>query len=827
MEPMKRTLSLLFLSLFILTCSQDLGTKVSGNTAITPHILWKTAAGQPYPDAVDSVRITITSPDLPNSLINTFAFGDNQGSFTKLASGITIIVTAQGIDSLGNVTWHGSVGPVEISSAVFDITIEAGMVTPIAPSQVVAQTLSHNSIRLIWNENSTNETYYLIQRQTNGSTTWDSIGTATQNVFTDSSLTPVTQYQYKVTAANGAGRSVTTPLASATTLLLDKTGPLVTISAHKKIDTVSTRTVTLYGTARDTSGIYQVMINDVVAQLNADQWMKQNYYLIDTTNTIVVKATDNSPLRNFTLDTVTLVYKSTYVDTTNHAPVFTVTGDTMKATIKVGQNYEKVLRVFDVDANDTLRFVVSSPLSLLGKDTISWKPRIADVGIKACYALVYDKKQARDSIGWAITVLDSAAQIPNHPPIFVTEVTSIPDSVGPNKAYGDTLAASDEDAGQQLTFSILSGPAGLTIGSTTGIVAWTPTATGTFPVTARVTDDSTAHADIGWTITVAVTPKAPGSPTISSATAGDGLVTVSWGSVQGATSYNLYYKAGTTVDIATGTKIIGVTSPKIVSGLPNGTQYAFAVSAVNGVGEGNLSAVTPAKPEVTGSDLWIVTGTTLTDPDNNTYTTVTIGNQVWTVENLKTTKYNNGLAITYVPDSLAWYNLYTSSSTMGAYCYYENNAANWAKYGALYNWYAVNTGKLAPVGWHVPTDADWDTLQNYLIAKGYNWDGTTTGNKIAKSLAAKTDWSSYTFAGTIGNDLGKNNASGFSALPGGYRYCDGYFIFQSYIGYWWSATEIDPPFAFYRYLYYNYESLYRYSDGKGCGFSVRLLRDLN
>jgi uncharacterized protein (TIGR02145 family) len=827
MEPMKRTLSLLILSLLILTCSRDLGTKASGDTVITPHILWKTAAGQAHPDAVDSVRITISSPDLPNSLIKTFAFGDNQGSFTKLASGITITVTAQGIDSLGNVTWHGSVGPVEISSAVFDITIEAGMVTPIAPSQVVAQALSHNSIRLIWKENSTNEMYYLIQRQANGATAWDSIGTATQNMFTDSSLTPVTQYHYKVTAANAAGRSVTTPLATATTLLLDKTGPSITISAHKKIDTVSTRTVTLYGTARDTSGIYQVMINDVVAQLNADQWVKQNYYLIDTTNTIVVKATDNSPFRNFTLDTVTLIYKSTYIDTTNHAPVFSVTGDTMKATIKVGQTYKKVLRGFDMDANDTLRFVVSSPLSLLGKDTISWKPRAADVGIKRCYALVYDKKQARDSIGWAVTVLDSAAQIPNHPPIFVTEVKAIRDSVGLNKAYGDTLAASDQDAGQKLTFSILSGPAGLTIGSTTGIVAWTPTATGTFPVTARVTDDSSAHADIGWTITVAATPTVPGSPTISSAIAGDGLVTVTWGSVSGATSYNLYYKAGATVDIATGTKITRVTSPKIVAGLTNGTQYAFAVSGVNGVGEGNLSAVKTATPAATGSGSWIVTGTTLTDPDNNTYTTVTIGNQVWTVENLKTTKYNDGATITPVPDSLAWNNLYTSGSTTGTYCYYNNSAANGSKYGALYNWYAVNTGKLAPVGWRVPTDADWDTLQNYLIAKGYNWDGTTTGNKIAKSLASKTDWMSKNTAGAIGNDLSKNNASGFSALPGGCRNSDGSFDSQSGIGVWWSATESNASIASDRSLYSNNEFLFVSSNFKACGYSVRLLRDLN
>ncbi len=161
--------------------------------------------------------------------------------------------------------------------------------------------------------------------------------------------------------------------------------------------------------------------------------------------------------------------------------------------------------------------------------------------------------------------------------------------------------------------------------------------------------------------------------------------------------------------------------------------------------------------------------TKIGDIDGNGYHIVKIGNQVWTVENLRTTRYNDGTAIPYVTDNSAWANL----STPG-YCYYGNDsAANAVKYGALYNWHAVNTGKLAPEGWHVPTDAEWDTLQNYLIANGYNWDGTTTGNKIAKSMAAKTDWNSSSTAGAPGNDVQSNNSSGFSALPGGYRYNNG------------------------------------------------------
>ena len=114
--------------------------------------------------------------------------------------------------------------------------------------------------------------------------------------------------------------------------------------------------------------------------------------------------------------------------------------------------------------------------------------------------------------------------------------------------------------------------------------------------------------------------------------------------------------------------------------------------------------------------------------------------------------------------------------------YRQTDLENIKKFGALYNWYAVNTLKLAPKGWHVPNDAEWDTLQNYLTTNGYNWDGTTKENKIAKALAARTDWAFSKDSGAIGNDLTKNNRSGFSALPGGSRnygghgFSDGKFI---------------------------------------------------
>lgn len=218
---------------------------------------------------------------------------------------------------------------------------------------------------------------------------------------------------------------------------------------------------------------------------------------------------------------------------------------------------------------------------------------------------------------------------------------------------------------------------------------------------------------------------------------------------------------------------------------------------------------------------------TLTDVDGNIYHMVKIGKQVWTMENLRVTKYNDGTAIPKDTYAESWENAITPK-----YCYYNNtnNADSIKKFGALYNWYVVdltNTSKIAPAGWHVPTDAEWDTLQNYLVAKGYNWDNSTTDNKIAKSMAAKTDWDVSADAGTIGNDLSKNNKSGFSSLPSGYRPNNGVFFSQGYYGYYWSVTPNNDMtlYAWFRYLGSSTEDFLRSTENKSLGFSVRLIRD--
>ncbi len=230
-----------------------------------------------------------------------------------------------------------------------------------------------------------------------------------------------------------------------------------------------------------------------------------------------------------------------------------------------------------------------------------------------------------------------------------------------------------------------------------------------------------------------------------------------------------------------------------------------------------LLAISCGDSNPTGSS-----GGAVKDIDGNSYTAVTIGTQTWTVENLRTTKLNDGTPIALVTEDSEWNNNATA-----AYCWFNNEAGNKGKYGALYNWYAISSGKLAPQGWHIPTDAEWTTLVDFLIANGYNWDGSTSYNRAAKSMAAKTDWLASQEVGAVGNDLSKNNGSGFTGLPGSSRSNTGGFYFLG-IGRnatWWTATQQTSSSAVYRELDYGEMNLIRNVYYNSCGFSVRLVKD--
>ena len=212
------------------------------------------------------------------------------------------------------------------------------------------------------------------------------------------------------------------------------------------------------------------------------------------------------------------------------------------------------------------------------------------------------------------------------------------------------------------------------------------------------------------------------------------------------------------------------------------------------------------------------------DVDGNTYDFAIYGNQHWTVENAKMVTYRDGTPIPQVTDEAEWSNL-----TTGAWCYYDNDPTK----GKLYNWYALmgihdtdpNTPnkEFAPVGWHVPSDFEWTTLENYLIDNGYDSGGNPTGDKIAKAMASTSGWVSSIIANTPSKDQSLNNSSGFNAFPEGYRY-EGLFYEEGDYGIFWSSTE-SSDYVWLRYLTGGGPSLFRVESFKEDGFSVRFVRD--
>ena len=192
---------------------------------------------------------------------------------------------------------------------------------------------------------------------------------------------------------------------------------------------------------------------------------------------------------------------------------------------------------------------------------------------------------------------------------------------------------------------------------------------------------------------------------------------------------------------------------------------------------------------------------------------VTIGNQIWTTQNLNVSTYRDGTPIPKVEDDATWISL-----TTGAYCYYNNDSATYAAvYGKLYNWYAVAgiydassfsdlslRKNLAPAGYKIPTDGDWTTLE------------LTLGANAGTQMKSTSGWSDE------GNGT---NSSGFAGLPGGDRSYDGTFYDIGDDGAWWSSTENSTTGAWFRYLRYDGSGVYRFGDNKTNGFSVRCLRD--
>ena len=212
-----------------------------------------------------------------------------------------------------------------------------------------------------------------------------------------------------------------------------------------------------------------------------------------------------------------------------------------------------------------------------------------------------------------------------------------------------------------------------------------------------------------------------------------------------------------------------------------------------------IPSCTDKKDEITDST------STIKDIDGNVYHTVKIGNQIWTIENLKTTRLNNGEIIPNVTNNLDWFNLTTKG-----WVFQENNDEYDNPFGKLYNWYCVEDGNLCPEGWRVPTNEDWEILVDYLGGE------LVAGGKMKST--GLTYWDSPNEDAT--------NQSGFTGLPGGYRNYSFNAEFYSLGGsgsFWSASVENDMPFE--KDLYYAHGSIITNQIPKGYGLSVRCIKN--
>jgi Fibrobacter succinogenes major domain (Fib_succ_major). len=258
---------------------------------------------------------------------------------------------------------------------------------------------------------------------------------------------------------------------------------------------------------------------------------------------------------------------------------------------------------------------------------------------------------------------------------------------------------------------------------------------------------------------------------------------------------------------------------KSLTGLSANTTYYYKAYAINSIGTSYGEVMSFTTSCDCGGSYKV------TDRDGNQYGTVLIGNQCWMQENLRTTHYANGTSI----------NLGSSTSTTTAYRYYpNNNSSNVSTYGYLYNWKAVMGSSsssssnpsgvqgICPTGWHVPSNAEWTQLVNYLKTQSQYQCGSSTAN-IGKSLAATSGWNSSSTTCAVGNTQANNNSSGFSAKPAGcYWGTYGYMGAESLF---WSTNESTSESAYFQRLKYNSAISDNGSDTKVHGYSVRCVRD--
>ena len=248
----------------------------------------------------------------------------------------------------------------------------------------------------------------------------------------------------------------------------------------------------------------------------------------------------------------------------------------------------------------------------------------------------------------------------------------------------------------------------------------------------------------------------------------------------------------------------GVNFSYALTGLKPKTKYYYRITAISegGLGVGNdISFVTTDTSKVYINFNPALGYDSIYDSEGNKYRTIVIGAQTWMAENLRSVKFNDGTDIPFVPDLSAW-----SVLTTPAYTWYNSDSTG---YGAMYNWYAVGTGKLCPQGWHVPSNDEWTVLTDTLGG------ADVAGGKLKET--GTDHWQSP--------NTGATNESGFSAIADGYRGSGGGFYNIRNYAFWWTSSEWSSTGAWYRDLFYGYESVDKGNSNKNTAANIRCIKD--
>jgi uncharacterized protein (TIGR02145 family)/prepilin-type N-terminal cleavage/methylation domain-containing protein len=235
--------------------------------------------------------------------------------------------------------------------------------------------------------------------------------------------------------------------------------------------------------------------------------------------------------------------------------------------------------------------------------------------------------------------------------------------------------------------------------------------------------------------------------------------------------------------------------------IENNSNYTLAFTLESGSGGYEAGDYTAAPGGIT---TWVCGVDTVADAEGYDYPTVLVGTQCWTQTNLRTAKYNDNTSIPNLISTTTW-----ASATSGAYVWYLNDY-NWGlTYGALYNFYAVKTEKLCPVGWHIPSDAEYNILIAYL-----------GGSVVAGGPMKETSTAHWNNQNT-----GATNASGLTVLPNGGRYAEGVFNYRWTYAILWSSSISSGANAYTQVLGSYYTNVYRMNYSWAFGFAVRCLKD--